>query len=125
MNIKTDAAPLDNKFDILKWLIVVLLAGGGLFSFYYFEEQYSQLIRVITLLAGLGIAIFVSSKTERGRAMLEFVRESHLEVRKVVWPTRQETVQMTGLVILMVVILAIVIWLLDSLLLWTVRLFTS
>jgi len=125
MNTKTDAAPSGNKLDILKWIIAVLFAGAGLVGFYYLEEQYSQLIRVITLLAGVGFAVFVASHTEKGRAILQFARESRMEVRKVVWPTRQETLQMTGLVILMVVVLAIVIWFLDSILLWLVRLLTK
>lgn len=125
MNTKTDAASSDNRLDIPKWIIAVLFAGAGLVGFYYLEEQYSQLIRVITLLAGVGFAIFVASRTEKGRAILQFARESQLEVRKVVWPTRQETVQMTGLVILMVVVLAIVIWFLDTILLWIVRWLTT
>ncbi len=126
MNTKTDAASSGNRLDIPKWIIAVLFAGAGLVGFYYLEEeQYSQLIRVITLLAGVGFAVFIASRTEKGRAIFEFARESHLEVRKVVWPTRQETIQMTGLVILMVVVLAIVIWFLDMILLWVVRWLTT
>jgi preprotein translocase subunit SecE len=124
MNTKTEATASSDKLDIFKWFIAILLIGGGLFSFYYFEE-HSQLLRVLTLLAACTIAIVIASTTETGRYFLEFSKESHLEIRKVVWPTRQETMQMTGLVIFMVVMLSLVIWALDSTLFWLVRLLTS
>lgn len=124
MNTKADVSPAMDKLDPLKWLIAILLVGGGLFSFYYFEEV-SHLLRIVALLASVGIAVFVASKTETGRSTLDFIHESHLEIRKVVWPTREETLQMTGVVILMVVILAILIWVIDSTLIWLVRLITN
>jgi preprotein translocase subunit SecE len=73
----------------------------------------------------MGMAAFVASRTEIGRSTLVFVRESHLEIRKVVWPTFEETLQMTGVVVLMVVILAILISVIDSILIWLVRLITN
>jgi preprotein translocase subunit SecE len=124
MNTKADVSPATDKLDPLKWLFAILLVGGGLFSFYYFEEV-SHLLRIVALLASVGIAVFVASKTETGRYTLDFIRESHLEIRKVVWPTREETLQMTGVVILMVVILSILIWVIDSILIWLVRLITN
>ena len=124
MNTKTEATASSDKLDLFKWLIAILLIGGGLFSFYYFEE-HSLLLRVLALLAACVIAIVIASTTETGHYLLEFSKESHLEIRKVVWPTRQETMQMTGLVILMVVLLSLVIWALDSTLFWLVRLLTS
>jgi preprotein translocase subunit SecE len=124
MNTKADVSPATDKLDPLKWLVVILLVGGGLFSFYYFEE-FSHLVRVVALLASMGMAAFVASRTEIGRSTLVFVRESHLEIRKVVWPTFEETLQMTGVVVLMVVILAILISVIDSILIWLVRLITN
>jgi preprotein translocase subunit SecE len=64
-------------------------------------------------------------KTERGAEILEFLRGSRSELRKVVWPTRAETTQTTLIVIAMVVIMGILLWLLDVLLLWLVRLITG
>lgn len=124
MNTKTDATPSDNKADLLKWILVVLFVGSGLFGFYYFEE-HSLLIRVVSLLVLIGIAIWTASRTEKGRLALDFFRESHLEVRKVVWPTREETLQMTGIVVLLVIVLSLFIWMLDGFLMWLVRLLTS
>jgi preprotein translocase subunit SecE len=121
MTTKTDTT-IENKIDFLKWLLVVLLLATGIIGFYYFIE-HSLLLRVIGLLIVFGIAGFIASTTEKGRTTVSFLHESHLEVRRVVWPTRQETLQMTGVVLLMVVLVAFIIWALDSLLLWLVRLF--
>ncbi len=123
MNIKTSAQTTDKR-DMFKWLIVVLLVGSGIVSFYYFDEQ-SVLIRVVSLLVIAIIAAWVASRTERGKYTLDFIHESHIEVRRVVWPTRQETVQMTSVVLFMVVLLALVVWVLDGVLMWVLRLLTG
>jgi len=123
MNIKTGAQTTDKR-DIIKWLIVMLLVGSSIVSFYYFDEQ-SVLIRVVSLLVLAIIAAWIASTTERGKYTLDFIHESHIEVRRVVWPTRQETFQMTSVVLFMVVLLALVVWLLDSVLMSVVRLLTG
>ncbi|HEC86143.1 MAG: preprotein translocase subunit SecE [Candidatus Parabeggiatoa sp. nov. 2] len=121
MSTKTDARA-SNKLDTLKWLLVVLLLGAGIISFYYFDE-YSLLLRVISLLVVVFLVAFIASTTEKGRTTLDFLQQSHLEVRRVVWPTRQETAQMTGVVLLLVLLVALIIWGLDSILGWIVRFF--
>ncbi len=121
MSTKTDARA-SNKLDTLKWLLVVLLLGAGIISFYYFDE-YSLLLRVISLLVVVFLVAFIASTTEKGRTTLDFIQQSHLEVRRVVWPTRQETAQMTGVVLLLVLLVALIIWGLDSILGWIVRFF--
>jgi preprotein translocase subunit SecE len=113
-----------NRADTLK------LAGAGaliliaLAAFYLFAN-HSLLVRVIGLLIAAGAAVAVALKTERGAEILEFLRGSRSELRKVVWPTRAETTQTTLIVIAMVVIMGILLWLLDVLLLWLVRLITG
>ncbi len=119
MNAKTDAA-VANQFDVIKWLVAGLLVGLALAGFYYFSES-SLLLRVFILLAAFGVAVYIALQTAKGRSIWSFGQESHLEVRKVVWPTRQETMQMTGVVILMVVVMALMIWGIDSILLLLVR----
>jgi preprotein translocase subunit SecE len=123
MNTKTDTTS-KYKFDFFIWLLVVLLIAAGIVGFYYFAE-YSFLLRVIILLVVMSLAGLLASTTKKGQATLFFLRESHLEIRRVVWPTRQETLQMTGVVLLMVVLVALIIWFLDSILLWLVRLITG
>lgn len=107
MTTKTDTT-IKNKIDFFKWLLAVLLLSTGIIGFYYFIE-YSLLLRVVSLLIVFGMAGLIASTTEKGRATVSFLRESHLEVRRVVWPTRQETIQMTGVVLLMVVLVAFII----------------
>jgi preprotein translocase subunit SecE len=121
--MNTKAIPPE-KLDTIRWLIVLLLVVGGMVGFYYFDEQWIW-VRILGLLAVIGIAGFVAAKTEKGHDTLIFIRESHTEVRKVIWPTPQETMQVTGIVIVMVVLVAIFIWILDSVLMWIVRLLTG
>lgn len=123
MSAKTDTT-YSNKLDTLKWLLVVLLVSAGIISFYYFDE-HSLLLRVISLLIIVFIATLIAKTTSKGRTTLEFLQQSHLEIRRVVWPTRQETMQMTGVVLLLVLLVALIIWGLDSILFWIIRLFTG
>lgn len=123
MNTKTGATA-SSKLDSLKWVIVGLLLSAGIIGFYYFAE-YSLLMRVISLLAVVGITTYIASTTLKGQSTVSFLKETNLEVRRVVWPTRDETIKMTGVVMLMVVLVAFIIWGVDSILFWLVRLFTG
>ena len=107
--------------DLAKWIGAFVILGGGIAGFYYWSDE-SLLLRVVALLVLSAAAVFVAVQTEKGRAAWEFVRESHTEVRKVVWPTRKETTQTTLIVIAMVGLVAIILWALDGLLAWLVRL---
>ena len=107
--------------DLAKWIGAFVILGGGIAGFYYWSDE-SLLLRVVALLVLSAAALFVAVQTEKGRAAWEFVRESHTEVRKVVWPTRKETTQTTLIVIAMVGLVAIILWALDGLLAWLVRL---
>jgi len=122
MNIKVNTA--NSSADTLKWGGVIVLLCASMVGFYYFSEQ-SLLLRVIALLIAVGISAFIAFQTEKGRNTWDFMRASHTEVRKVVWPTRQETLQTTGVVLVMVVFVALIIWFLDTILLWLVRLLTG
>jgi preprotein translocase subunit SecE len=108
------------RLDGLKWAAAILLLGGAIGAFYIYSDQL-LLLRVIGLLAVSGIAAAILLQTEKGRQAREFAREARTEVRKVVWPTRKETLQVTALVIAMVSIAAVFLWLLDMLLGWVVR----
>ena len=97
---------------------------AGITGFYYFAE-YSTLLRVISLLVVAGVAVAVAMTTDPGRRLWQFGVDSRSEVRKVVWPTRQETTQTTLVVLVMVIILAIVLWLFDMALTGILRLLTG
>ena len=107
--------------DLAKWIGAFAILAGGVAGFYYWSDE-SLLLRVIALLVLGAVALFVAVQTGKGRAAWDFVRESHTEVRKVVWPTRKETTQTTLIVIAMVGLVAIILWALDGLLAWLVRL---
>lgn len=109
-----------SKFDTLKLGLALMVLVGGVAGFYYFEAE-SQLFRVIGLLALVVGAFLLVSITDIGRRGLGFLKDARVEVRKVVWPTRQETIQTTFMVLIMVFIVAIMLWAVDSALGWGVR----
>lgn len=110
--------------DSLKLGGAAFLLVGGILAFYYFSEV-STLLRVIALLVISGGAAVIAFQTERGRALWQFIADSRMEVRKVVWPTRQETLQTTLVVVVMVLILGIVLWLFDMILMSILRFLTG
>ena len=116
----TKAEQTTSGLDTAKLMTALLILIAGVVGFYYFENE-SQLLRVIGLLAVAVVAFFIVTTTGIGRRSMGFVREARVEVRKVVWPTRQETTQTTIAVLIMVFIVAIMLWLIDMLLGWGVR----
>ena len=113
MNSKAESA--NPTLDTIKLVFSLLLVIAALVAFYIFADQ-SLLYRVIGLLLVAGVAIWISLQTEKGGQILGFFQEAQVEVRRVVWPTRQETLQTTLLVIIVVVLIAVILWLLDMLL---------
>lgn len=110
--------------DKIKWAMALLLLVGGLAGFYYFAD-YSMLMRVPALLVVGIVCVVVVLQTTAGGQLVGFFREANVEVRKVVWPTGKETTQTTLVVMGMVVTVAILLWLLDMFLLWSVKLLTG
>ncbi len=115
MNAKVEAPSF--RLDGLKWLLVILLVAAGVVGNAYFSD-YSLLYRVLGLVVVGALAVFVAINTAKGAALWVLLRESQTEVRKVVWPTRQETNQTTLIVVAVVLLMAILLWLLDGLLGW-------
>ena len=114
---KTEQA--SSAIDTFKLMTAVLVLIAGVVGFYYFEDE-SQLLRVLGMLAVAVIAFLIAATSEPGKRGLVFVREARVEVRKVVWPTRQETLQTTIAVLFMVILVAIMLWLFDMFLGWGV-----
>ncbi|MES9944104.1 MAG: preprotein translocase subunit SecE [Candidatus Thiodiazotropha sp.] len=104
-----------SSLDTVKLLLAVGIIVGGIYGFYYLDD-YSQLLRVLGLLALVGVSSFVAYQTAVGRTVWDFATSSKVEVRKVVWPSRQETMQTTLIVFVMVLIMGIVLWLFDMML---------
>ena len=113
-----------SSMDTAKLVVSVALVIAGIYAFYYFEA-YSTLLRVIGLLAVVGVAAAIGYQTPVGRRLWSFGLESRMEVRKVVWPTRQETIQTTLVVFAMVLVMGVVLWLFDMLLMTIVKALTG
>ncbi len=108
-----------NNLDWLKWLVVAALLGGGVYGNWYYTEE-SLLLRVVVMLAVALIAGFVALQTERGQSTWNLLKEARSEIRRVVWPSNQETSQTTMVVLVIIVIFALILWGLDSMLGWIV-----
>ena len=113
-----------NKLDTFKLLLAIAVLVSGIFGFYFFEAE-SLLYRVLGVVFVSGVAIAIAATTSLGQAVISFARESRMEVRKVVWPTRQETVQTTFMVIVAVIIIGIFLWFVDMLLAQAIQLLTG
>jgi preprotein translocase subunit SecE len=115
---------VSNKLDTFKLLLAIAILIAGIVGFYYYEAE-SQLYRVLGVVFAAGVAIAISSTTNIGQNLIGFGREARMEVRKVVWPTRQETVQTTFMVIVAVIVIGIFLWLIDMLLAEAIQMVTG
>lgn len=115
---------VSNKMDTAKLALSVFLLLAGIAGFYYFAAE-PLLYRVLGLLAFVAVALGIIYTTGLGQSVVGFARESRIEVRKVVWPTRQETVQTTLMVIVAVIIVGIMLYFIDLILLEAVRYLTG
>ena len=122
MNAKTEDA--GSALDTVKLLVVVALLVGGVFGFYSFADQ-PLWVRLVGLLVVVGAAAFVALQTAKGRAVWQFAADARTEVRKVVWPTRQETLQTLLMIVIAVLLTALFLWAIDSLLFAIVRYLTG
>ena len=116
----TTETPESGALDILKLLIAIFVLIGGLFGYYYYVEM-SLPLRVLMVLGGVAAGIGIAMTSAQGRRLRAFVQGSRIEIRKIVWPTRQETTQTALAVFVFTLIMALFFWGLDSLLLWLTR----
>lgn len=110
--------------DKAKLAASAVLLVGGIVGFYQFAAQ-PLFLRVLALLVIAGFAGFVALQTDPGRRLWQFASDSRMEVRKVVWPSRQETMQTTLVVFVMVLILSLILWLFDMMLMGILRFLTG
>ena len=110
-----------SRFDLVKWLAVVALVVVGVVGNQYYSAS-PILYRVLVLLALAAVAVFIGLQTVKGKSFAVLVKEARTEIRKVVWPARQETTQTTLIVVAVVLVMALLLWGLDSLLGWLVSL---
>ncbi len=112
--------PDESRSDAVKWAIVVVLVVLGVYGNSYYAE-YSWVYRTIALVAIAAAAGAIAAQTGKGRAFIELGVEAKTEIRKVVWPTREETTHTTLIVVVAVVVLALILYALDSTLSWLLK----
>ena len=126
-NVETESPVL----DIIKKIFSALIVIAAVSAFYYFSVDHDSikeirlLFRVLGLVTVIVAVVALMSTTNTGRFVLSFIIESKQEVRKVIWPTRDETMRTTLLVFAMVFIVGLLLWVLDMFLFWGVRLLTG
>ena len=103
-----------SSFDGLKWTITVLLLATVIVGNYLYGEETHVVLRVAILLVLAALAVLSAAFTEKGKTFIGFAKDARLEVRKVVWPTRQETVQTTLIILAVSAICGLVLWGLDG-----------
>jgi preprotein translocase subunit SecE len=114
MNTKVETEP--GALDTAKLVAAVLVLLGGIVGYYYFAGA-SLVWRVLGLVAGLVLGIVIAFQSTQGRQLWQFIQGSQIEIRKVVWPTQQETTQTTLMVMVFTVVMAVFFFLIDLLLL--------
>lgn len=101
-----------SALDTVKLVAAIAILFAGVAAFYVLTT-YPLAVRWVIVLLALGAGIFVALQSEQGRAFWQFVQGSRIELRKVVWPTRQESLQTTLVVFVAIVVLGIFFWILD------------
>jgi len=101
-----------SKLDWLKWVVVAAIIVASVYANSYFSAQ-SLLLRTIGLLIAAGAAGWIAAQTAKGRSFVNLCLEARVEIRKVVWPTRQETTQTTIVVLIVIFVVALILWFLD------------
>ena len=117
MNAQTETSE-SGVLDIIKLLIAAVVLVGGLYGFYYYENDLPLYVRALMVLGGTGAGIGIAMTSTQGHRLWYFIQGSRVEIRKVVWPTRTETTQTSIAVLVFALIMAMFFWALDSGLLW-------
>lgn len=123
MNSRVEQSKSPSSADVVKYALAVLLVFAGVFAYYWFDGQWPGPVRMLLVALGVaaGAAVFLTSG--KGMQTREFLSETRFELRKVVWPTRQEAVRMTWVVVIAVVIIALIMSGYDAVIKWLLRLF--
>ena len=107
--------------DTIKLLLAAVALIGGLYAYYYYETAVAQALRVLMVLGGTAVGIGIAMTSTQGQRLWHFIQGSRVEIRKVVWPTKQETTQTAIAVFVFTLIMMLFFWALDSGLLWLTR----
>ncbi|ACR13657.1 preprotein translocase subunit SecE [Teredinibacter turnerae] len=112
MSTKVEEAQF--SLDWLKWLVVIAIVLGGAVANSFYAGDLALYLRALVLIVLGGVAAFIAVNTAKGNAFWNLLKAAQVEVRKVVWPSRQETTQTTLIVAVVVVVTALILWGLDT-----------
>ncbi|RDI96788.1 preprotein translocase subunit SecE [Dyella solisilvae] len=118
MNTKAEPTKGASGADIAKLVLAVLVLAAGVFAYSWFGADGSvpQSVRMLGVLVALVVSLAIGAFTGPGRRVRAFLGESQFEMRKVVWPTRDETLKTTGIIIVVVIVLSLLLGLIDLIL---------
>ena len=121
MSTKVEQARGSSAGDVVKYVVALLLVAAGVFGFYWFQD-WPTALRALLVVAGVlaGTAVFATST--KGAQTREFLSEARFELRKVVWPTRQEALRTTWVVMLAVLIISLMLAGFDAVIQWVIKL---
>lgn len=127
--MSTQSKEQNSPLDVMKWLLAVAVFAAAVVGNVYFSElaeiaglPQSLILQVLAVVALVAVSVLVALSTIKGRAFVVLVKEANVERRKVVWPTRPETVQTTMIVVVVVFITGLMLWGIDSVFGWLIRL---
>ena len=112
---------LKSGSDQWKTILAIAIVIAALALYYVNPLNFNTLTKVLITLLWFVIAGAVFIKSTQGDRFLHFLRETRIELRKVVWPTREETAKTTGIIMIAVVVVAIFLWILDAFFTWGVQ----
>ena len=104
----------------LRWWLAIAAVVAGVVGNLYFEDELATILRVLILFGGIALGAIIAATTKKGRNFFTFVKSSNIERQKIVWPTRNETLQTTLVVIVVVIIIGLFLSLVDFFFSWSV-----
>ena len=113
MNSRVEQKDTTPAADIVRYAVSLLLVIGGIVAFYWFQDQWPRAVRVLAVVVGLVAATGVFLTSLKGAQTREFLSEARFELRKVVWPTREEAIRTTWVVIVVVIVIALMLAVFD------------
>ncbi|MDN5780669.1 MAG: preprotein translocase subunit SecE [Luteimonas sp.] len=122
MNSRVEHTKAASTADVAMYAVAVLLVVAGVFAFYWFDGQWSTTLRIAAVVGGLVAALVVFMLSAKGRETRDFLSESRFELRKVVWPTRQEATRLTWVVAGVVVVISLIMAGFDAIVQWGIKL---
>ncbi|MBB1088398.1 preprotein translocase subunit SecE [Lysobacter sp. SG-8] len=120
MNSKVEHSQAASAGDIVKYVLAIALVAAGVFGYIWFD-QWAGALRALLVAVGLVAGVLVFFTSSKGRETREFLSEARFELRKVVWPTRQEALRTTWVVIIAVIVLSLILAGFDLVIQWVVK----